>query len=304
MQPNPRVPEFLRAVTWVECVVVAAAAGLLLSAPEWGGSEVWAWRTPPLNARYVGVVYLGALVPLVVFAARGRWSPGRLVLWEIFVFTVAIMVVMLAYAGRFEWARLATWVFWPLYVFLPVNSAVFLWRLRDWRPPEPLSHARAALTVVALSLGGYGVALLIIPGRATEFWPWPVDAFHARIYAAAYLAPAVGAWVLRRGATPEELRTLGITFVTMGVAAIVAVPTNRRSCSSTSRRSSRAPRCCSVQGPRAVQPHRRGDRRPANGLHRARGGMGRRGGAAHVKMGPWSRAKTSPGALVGPPERP
>ena len=226
MEPNPRVPEFLRAVTWIECVVVAAAAGLLLSTPEWGGREIWAWSTPPLNARYVGVVYLGALVPLVVFAVTGRWSPGRLVLWEIFVFTAAILVVMLAYAGRFEWARLATWVFWPLYLFLPVNSAVFLWRLRDWRSPEPLIHARAALTVVALSFGGYGIALLIIPERATEFWPWPVDAFHARIYAAAYLAPAVGAWVLRSGATPEELRTLGITLVTMSVAAIVAVPMN------------------------------------------------------------------------------
>jgi hypothetical protein len=136
------------------------------------------------------------------------------------------MVVMLAYAGRFEWARLATWVFWPLYVFLPVNSAVFLWRLRDWRAPEPLIHARGALTVLALLLGGYGLALLAIPERATDFWPWPVDAFHARIYAATYLTPAIGAWVLRSGATPEELRTLGITLVTFGVAALIAVPTN------------------------------------------------------------------------------
>src|SRR4051794_18121331 len=109
--------------------------------PKRGGQDIWAWITPPLNARYVGVIYLAALVALLVFAVHGRWNPGRLVLWEIFVFTTAIMVVMLAYAGRFEWARVATWVFWPLYVFLPVNSAVFLWRLRAWRggrrPPPP-----------------------------------------------------------------------------------------------------------------------------------------------------------------------
>ena len=42
----------------------------------------------------------------------------------IFVFTATIMVVMLAYAGRFEWPRVSTWVFWALYLFLPVNSAV------------------------------------------------------------------------------------------------------------------------------------------------------------------------------------
>ena len=45
---NPRVPALLRAVTWVECGVVASAALLLLlAAPKWGGSEVSAWITPP-----------------------------------------------------------------------------------------------------------------------------------------------------------------------------------------------------------------------------------------------------------------
>ena len=47
------------------------------------GSDVWAWITPRFNARYVGVVYLGALVPLVIFAVSGRgkrragWCCGR-----------------------------------------------------------------------------------------------------------------------------------------------------------------------------------------------------------------------------------
>ena len=156
MEPNPRVPDFLRAVTWVECVVVGGAAALLLTLPKWGGQDVWAWMTPPFNARYVGVIYLGALVPLVIFAVTARWSPGRIVLWMIFVFTTVIMVAMLAYADRFEWARFATWVFWALYLFLPVNSAVFLWRLRDLRVPEPLVRMPAAMTALALVLGGYG----------------------------------------------------------------------------------------------------------------------------------------------------
>jgi len=220
---NPRVPTFLRAVTWVECGVVASAALLLLTTPKWGGSEVWAWITPPFNARYVGVIYLAALVPLVILAVSGRWSPGRLVLWEIFVFTGAIMVVMLAYADRFEWARLATWVFWALYLFLPVNSAVFLWRLRDLRLPGPLVRMPAAMTALALVLGGYGIALLAIPEDATSFWPWPVDAFHARIYAATYLTPAVGALVIRRGGTPDEIRTLAATMIVFGLAAVLAL---------------------------------------------------------------------------------
>ena len=133
---NPRVPELPARGHVGRVRGRGGRRALLLTTPKWGGSEVWAWITPPFNARYVGVIYLAALVPLVIFAVSGRWSPGRLVLWEIFVFTAAIMVVMFAYAGRFEWARVATWVFWPLYFFLPVNSAVFLWRLRDWKVPD------------------------------------------------------------------------------------------------------------------------------------------------------------------------
>lgn len=226
MNGNPRVPDFLRAVTWVECAVVASAAGLLFLAPKWGGQDIWAWQTPPFNARYVGAIYLGALVPLVILAVSARWSPGRVVLWMIFTFTAAIMLVMLAYTGRFEWARFATWVFWALYLFLPVNAAVHLWRLRGLRVEgaiRPGPAARAGLTALALVMAGYGVALLAVPGDATGFWPWPVDAFHARIYAATYLTPGVGAWVLRRAGSRDEYRTLGITLVVFGVAAVLAV---------------------------------------------------------------------------------
>ena len=70
-------------------------------------------------------------------------------LWEIFVFTAAIMVVMLAYAGRFEWARVATWVLAALRVPARELRGIPV-AVREWRPPEPLIHARAALTVVAL----------------------------------------------------------------------------------------------------------------------------------------------------------
>jgi hypothetical protein len=82
----------------------------------------------------------------------------------------------------------------------------------------------AAMTALALVLGGYGIALLAIPEDATGFWPWPVDAFHARIYAATYLTPAVGALVLRRGGTPAEIRTLAATMIVFGVAAVLALP--------------------------------------------------------------------------------
>ena len=84
---QPARPDFLRAVTWVECGVVGSAALLLLTDAVAGRPGHLGVVTPPLNARYVGVIYLAALVALLILAVPGRWSPGRLVLWVIFVFT-------------------------------------------------------------------------------------------------------------------------------------------------------------------------------------------------------------------------
>ncbi len=165
MEPNPRVPDFLRAVTWVECAVVGGAAGLLLTLPKWGGQDVWAWMTPPFNARYVGVIYLGALVPLVIFAVTARWSPGRIVLWMIFVFTHGDQGRDARLRGSLRVGALChVGVLGACTLFLPVNSAVFLWRLRDLRVPEPLVRMPAAMTALALVLGGYGHRAARDPG--------------------------------------------------------------------------------------------------------------------------------------------
>jgi len=225
-EANPRAPTFLLAVTRLECVVVFTAVALLFLAPARGGEDIWAWITPAFNARYIGAVYLAALVPLVTFALSGRWSPGRLVVWMILVFTGSIMVVMLGYADRFEWDRLFAWVFWALYIFLPFNAAYFLWSLRELPVAGRVPTAtpwRLALTGLALALGAYGIALLAVPESATDFWPWPVDAFHGRIYAATFLAPAVGVWLVRQKGSPAEYQTVAFTLLALGVASILAV---------------------------------------------------------------------------------
>lgn len=222
---NPPLPKFLHLVTWIECGVVFAAAAVLFFLPALG-RDIWAWPAAPYNARYIGAIYFAALLPLLVSAVSGRWSPGRVVLWMIFTFTTTIMLAMCAHADRFDWARPATWAFWFLYLFLPLNSAYYLVRLRALALPhaEPLGPAQVGLVRLIIGASAlYGLALLLVPQRATAFWPWPVDAFHGRVYAATFITPAVGAAVLLRRGTPAEFRCVGATLVTLGLMAIVAV---------------------------------------------------------------------------------
>jgi hypothetical protein len=212
-------------VTLVECgVVLVTGLGLFL-APN-VGNALWAWAIPPLNARYVGGIYLAAFAPLALAAASGRWAPGRVVLWMILTFTALVGGVMLLYPGRFAWGRPAAYAFWFLYLFLPLNAAFFLYRLRRWAPAlaRPASRGwRPALTVMAVVLGVYGLGLLLWPGAVGALWPYGIDAFHGRIYATIFITPAVGAWVLRRGGAASERAALGLSLLVLGVCALLAL---------------------------------------------------------------------------------
>jgi hypothetical protein len=222
---NPTVPSFLRWVLAVECSVVFAAGVLLFFLPNLA-AELWAWIIPPYNARFVGAVYLAAYLPLILFWFVPRWIPGRLTLWMILTFTSMVLIAMLIHWDTFAWGRPSTFlVFWPLYIFLPINSAVFLWKsnkagVANGYDGPPL--LRTVFRIFALFGGVYGLGLLVVPEALTRFWPWTVDAFHGRMYAAAFGTPAVGAWILslRRRFAVEYL-SMGLNLVMGGFLPIL-----------------------------------------------------------------------------------
>lgn len=222
---NPPVPSFLRLVTAVECSVVLAAGVLLFFLPGLA-SELWPWMIPPFNSRFVGAVYLAALLPLILFWSVPRWKPGRLTLWMILTFTTLTVIAMIIHWDAFEWDRPSTFlVFWPLYIFLPINSTIFPIRSKGadvangYDGPASL---RVVLLLFAVLGGAYGLGLMIAPEALTRFWPWPVDAFHGRIYANAFVTPAVSAWILsfRRRFAAEYL-SFGLNLVAGGFLPIL-----------------------------------------------------------------------------------
>jgi hypothetical protein len=220
---NTKIPAFLRAVTIIECLAVAAAALVLFFAPPLA-KTAWVWDVPPFNSRYTGAIYFAALLPLLVLAISGRWSPGRVVLWMILTFTTSVTLVMLANISVFAWDRVGTPIYWFLYLFVPLNSTFFLYKLRDWKVAgeeknkPTISNLLLAITVLS---GLYAIALLISPATVTAFWPWLVDDFHGRVYAATFITPAVGAWIIRQRSAPAERIVVGLTLLALGVLSIL-----------------------------------------------------------------------------------
>jgi hypothetical protein len=214
------LPRFLWLATLLECVVVAWAGILLFFMPALG-RRIWAYSAPPFSSRFVGAVYLAALVPLLIVAVSRRWAPGRVVLLMIFTFTTTIMIVMFFYSASFAWNRVQTYGFWGLYVALPANSAVFLYRYRRLLRTGIASDR--VLLAAALLVGLYGAGLLIAPRASTSFWPWAVAGFQGRLYAAAFLASAVGLVFATPAGHPSERAAVGAWLCALGVAVILGL---------------------------------------------------------------------------------
>jgi hypothetical protein len=225
---NPRIPRLLLSVTVVEAAFVAGAGGMLFFLPD-AARAIWPWALAPFNAAFLGAVYLASLVALAMLLATRRWRPARVVVPAVGGFTALVLLASLIEPGRFA-PTPATWLWFGLYVGLPLNAAYHLlryWPLVRGRTtadllPAPIPERRLLLAL-AVIYGGYALALLAAPVAASAFWPWPIDSFHGRTYSAAFAAAAITAlWVLR-AAAPVETLTAGLTLGASGLLPILAL---------------------------------------------------------------------------------
>lgn len=221
---DPRISPLLRGVTWLEvAVLVIAGGGLLFAQPVVVG--IWPWSLAPFNLRFLGALYSAALLAAFLQSWRGRWAPGRLVTTMIFVFTLVVTVISFHHGARFDPAKAEVWVWFVLYIGVCVNAGAHLWWYRHVPAAgaPPGRGSRAALLAQSIGLGGYGVALLIMPEPVAQIWPWKIDAFHAQLYSVTFLTPAAGALALLRSATRIDWFTLGITQLAWGLLPILAL---------------------------------------------------------------------------------
>ena len=223
---NPKITRLFYWVTAVESGVLLVAGGGLLFFP-WLMRPLWPWELAPFNALLLGSIYSASFVATVATVYFERWAPARIVAPMIFLFTTIVLVLSLADLDRFDLGHYSSWLWFLLYIGIPLNAAYYMWQQRGRAPyvPYPLTDPwKVVLLVPVALLGLYGIALLVDPTQATSFWPWPIDEFHGRMYSVAYLTPAFGAILLWRAAAPVESLTMGLTLLAGGLAPIIGLP--------------------------------------------------------------------------------
>lgn len=213
------VPIWLRALFLIN-VVLLAPQGIGLVSP---GNIPFPVAVSPLNARFIGALYLAAAVGMILSALGDDLADIRIFLFGFAVIALLVLAVTIAYWSDFAAKRVPViWLF--TYVVDPVAAAAALLTLRPLRPARPGAHRLTTLFVLQGGLFGVvGIVLLVTPGVAALIWPWKIDPLLSQVYGAFLLAFAVGALLAAREARPAAvLPTVASTAVLAALTLIVS----------------------------------------------------------------------------------
>jgi len=217
---NPSITPFLRAFTLVETLVLVGVGFGLFFSPEIT-RPLWPWQIAPFNTRFLGAIYLGAMIPIGIMYRSGRWSPTRPVLRAIFTFTFIVLVVSLFYSSQFDFKSWAAWAWFALYVALPLNAGYHLWLYRSMPTthlnPVP-SNWRFILRSTSLLLGLYGW-----PQTFSSLFPWKLDVFHSQLYSATFITGSVMMISIATLATPAEFIAAGLNAAAFSIFSILGL---------------------------------------------------------------------------------
>ncbi len=220
---NPPLSAWVRALAAVVLLVVSFGASLLfvpsLSVPR------WPWTIPPFNARFLGAIYAAEAVTVVPFLIVNRWSPGRVALIAASIFTVVASIGTVLHADQFLGGK-RTIVWFAAYIGYAVLTTLALWVYRDMPRVAALAMdetRRKVLHGIGAALIVYGIALFLLPSQASAFWPWAVDAMHAQIYSAVFLAMGAASVVVARDGARLEVLLLGLFMLALGIFAIAGL---------------------------------------------------------------------------------
>jgi hypothetical protein len=224
-ETNPKNSVLFQTLSIVKVVVLFIAGVGLFFAPKLVG-PLWPWELLPFNARFLGAVYSAACLAAIMQTVYARWSPARLVTPMIFIFTGIMIILSFVYLNKFDFQKWVVWVWFFLYLLVPLNAAYYLWLYRKLSPVDstPISgFARKILFAQTIILGLYGLALIFIPSIAKMFWSWKIDNFHAQLYSVTFMTPALGAYILTKGASKVEWQTMGMSQIVLGLFPIIGV---------------------------------------------------------------------------------
>jgi hypothetical protein len=175
----------------------------------------------PLNARFIGALYVAGAVGVGLGAAVRALVDARIVLYAFWLITVLVLVMTLVYWNDFS-ADGTPWIWLATYVVDPIVATIAITLLGLWHAGDPGRHRLSPLLAAeAVLLLAAGAAMLVAPHAMRHVWPWAFTPLLARVYAAFFFAFGVAAAV----GTGERRRPALVTVVAGSLALFAASAT-------------------------------------------------------------------------------
>jgi len=195
---------------------VALAGGLVV--PE---SIPFPLTVTPLNARFIGALYLASAIGIILSAIVRNAIDTRIFVVGFGLVSLLVLIVTFLYWGDFTARRVP--VLWLVtYAVDPIVTTATVVALNLWRPSQPGRHRLSALFLVQfVVLGIVGLALLLAPDALAALWPWKISPLLARVYGCFFIAFAVGAWLASGESRPAAI--LPVTASSFALMAFVIV---------------------------------------------------------------------------------
>ncbi|MGD1899581.1 MAG: hypothetical protein ACFB16_21880 [Phormidesmis sp.] len=219
------LPPLLLTIVTVSIVLLIVVGGALFCFPELAQSR-WVWPLKPFNTRFLGAIYLTALVGLASLIVSRRIVLIRLVIPMMWVFTTIVLMVSCLQIQQFNPGRRATDIWFWLYLVDCVGASYY-WGYFRFHTYTELRRLPGlwpmGLGFQSGVLGAYGLSLLFAPVAAGGAWLWPLDVFHSQLYSAIFLTGSVGSALLSRQASAVETRALGAVQVTFSSLVLLGI---------------------------------------------------------------------------------
>jgi len=119
--PGPALPAWARGFLFIQGIIVAMFAVLLIATPDLMVT-LWPWKITPLLAQTYGGPLLAYGVGSWQFAGRKTWAGARTPILGMFVFTAGVLLVSILHGELFSVNEAADWVWF----FLFAMATVFL----------------------------------------------------------------------------------------------------------------------------------------------------------------------------------
>jgi hypothetical protein len=120
-------PRSLRRYFRIHLAVVLPVGLAMFLVPAWA-QGIWPWTLSPINVRLLGAFFVGAAVISLWSQAQASWHTVLPALALYAVFASAATIAAVVHRDLFDPARIVTWVFFALYVFVAAGAWWFLVR--------------------------------------------------------------------------------------------------------------------------------------------------------------------------------